>query len=155
MKLYDSGPWPTQYEHGQSIAKRCHSIILKYLRLYVTWEPIDRLILNLKYRFLPLREQMGLRFTQFRKTKWLPLRYFTISTPTCCGGWLEGASCWPGALRAKGEQKADLFVVSVLRHVGPVCVRSCLCLLPVCRGWFPSSIGLARRHISEIPLSTT
>ena len=43
-------------------------------------------------------------------------------------GWLKGASCCPGALRAKGEQEANLFVVSVLR---PVFVPSCPCLLPV------------------------
>ena len=68
--------------------------------------------------------------------------------------WLEGASCCPGALRAKGEQEADLFVVSVLR---PVLYLSRLVFVCCqwCQGWFPSPIGLARRHISEIPLSTT
>ena len=63
---------------------------------------------------------------------------------------MEGASCCAGALRAKGEQEADLFVVSVLR---PVFVQSCLCLLPEVSRGFPSLIGLAGRHISEIPLS--
>ena len=72
-------------------------------------------------------------------------------------GWLEGASCCPGALRAKGEQEADLFVVSVLRPCYcPVFVpRLVFVCCQWCRGWFPSPIGLARRHISEIPLSTT
>ena len=69
---------------------------------------------------------------------------------------LEGASCCPGALRAKGEQEADLFVVSVLR---PVIVLYLFRLVFVCcqwcRGWFPPPIGLARHHISEIPLSMT
>ena len=42
------------------------------------------------------------------------------------------------ALRAKGEQEADLYVVSVLH---PVVILSCLCLFPL------------PHHISEIPLS--
>ena len=50
----------------------------------------------------------------------------------CCHGWLEGASCCPGALRAKGEQEADLFCgVCIASCCCPVFGPSCLCLLPV------------------------
>ena len=59
-------------------------------------------------------------------------------------------------LELKGEQEANLFVVSVLRPVLDLYLsRLVFVCCQSCRGWFPSPIGLARRHTNEIPLSTT
>ena len=50
------------------------------------------------------------------KFQWCPTNVILLVG----SGWLEGASCCPGALRANREQEADLFECGV-------CITSCFC----------------------------